>query len=117
MIRTLFPAVLLPVLLLCGACQPAQPMSKAARADYQACRARADQVYNQQNRAMLSERDTRDAPFATSGLPGITSAGLSSRYSRDSLLAGCTGGAQPVDNGTGPTFAGPASVSGGTPTP
>ena len=109
MIRALFPAFLLPSLLICAACQPAQPMSKAARADYQACRTRADQVYDRQNRSELSERDTRDTPFATSGLPGITSAGLSNRYARDNLLAGCTGGSQPVDDGTGPTFAGPTS--------
>ena len=107
MIRTLFPAVLLAPALLCGACQPAQPMSRASRADYQACRARADQVFNQQNRSYLSERDQRDTPFAASGNSGITSAGLSSRYARDDLLAGCTPGMQPVDSGTGPTFAGP----------
>lgn len=107
MIRSLFPAILLAPALACGACQPAQPMTKAARADYQACRARADQVFDQQNRATLSERDTRDSPYATSGIPGITSAGLGSRYSRDSLVAGCSPGMQPVDDGTGPTFAGP----------
>lgn len=99
----------LPGALLLGACQPAAPLSKAARADYNACRMRADQVFNQQNRAMLSERDTRDTPFASSGVSGITSAGLSSRYARDDLLAGCTPGSQPVDSGTGPTFAGPKS--------
>ena len=103
-------ALLLSGLVLCSACQPARPaMSPVERADYDACRKRADQIYNQQNRAALSERDTRDTPFATNYVSGITSAGLSSRYDRDDLLAGCTPGRQPVDDGTGPTFAGPKS--------
>ena len=84
-------------------------MSKTARADYNACRARADQVFNQQNRSYLSERDSRDTPFASNYVSGVTSAGLSSRYDRDDLLGGCTPGTQPVDDGTGPTFAGPKS--------
>ena len=104
------PVLLLPAVLLCGACQPARPpMSRAERADYDACRARADAVFNQQNRAALSERDMRDTPFSTNYVSGITSAGLSNRYDRDNLLAGCTPGRQPVDDGTGPTFAGPKS--------
>ena len=108
--RLLVAALLLPSVLLLGACQPARPpMSAAERADYNECRKRADAVYNQQNRAALSERDTRDTPFATNYVSGITSAGLSSRFARDDLLAGCTPGRQPVDDGTGPTFAGPKS--------
>lgn len=103
MIRTL-----LPLLVLLGACQTA-PQSRVSRADRDACRARADAIYQQQHRADLSVRDTRDSPFATSGLPGITSAGLSSLFARDDLVADCTNGAQPIDAGTGPTFAGPKS--------
>ena len=96
-------------LLFMSACQTATPQSRLSRADRDACRARADQVYQQQNRADLSVRDTRDSPFATSGLPGITSSGLSSRFARDDLIAGCSNGAQPVDSGTGNAFAGPES--------
>ena len=101
-------SALLPAVLLSAACQPTRaPMSRAERADYDACRKRAEQTYEQQNRAALSERDTRDEPFSSNYVSGITSAGLSTRYDLDNLLAGCTPGRQPVDEGTGPAFAGP----------
>lgn len=104
MIRFLFPAI-----LLVGACHPIAPASKAARADYKACRERVNQVYNQQNRAYLSERDSRDEPFATNYNSGITSAGLGSRFGFDNMLAECTPGTQPIDEGAGTTFIGPRS--------
>ena len=108
MTRHLVPALLLPAVLLCAACQPSRPpMSRAQRADYDACRARADAVYNQQNRAAISERDTRDTPFATNYVSGITSNGLSARFARDNLVGACSPGQQPVDVGTGPAFGGP----------
>lgn len=75
----------------CAAKPPAQPVSAAQQA---ACRERADEVYAKQNRAELYQSDTyststRDSPFGNSGLTGITSSGLSSRYARDTLVTDC----------------------------
>ena len=87
------------------------------RADPQvaaACRARADSVYSQQNRADLSRRDERDTPFSSSRNSGITSAGLGQLYGRDRMVASCiaTSGAPTPDASTGPTLSGPNSVGG-----
>ena len=110
MIRFLVPALLLSPVLLCGACQPArQPLTPVERAALNACRARADAVYNQQNRSALSERDQSETPFSTNYVSGITSAGLGARFARDNLVDQCTPGKQAVDDGTGPAFGGPIS--------
>ena len=92
----------------------APPRPVASAATVAACRTRTDEVFARQNRYLLSERDTRDAPFSTSGDTGITTAGLSSRYARDNLYDSCVGANAP-DSGNGPAFSpgqtpsGPAS--------
>lgn len=58
------------------------------------CRARSEEVYRTQNRADVYRADTyasstRDSPFSTSGLPGITSSGLGSQYGRERALNDC----------------------------
>lgn len=58
------------------------------------CRARSEEVYNQQNRADIYKSDiyatsTRDSPFSNTGLPGITSAGLGAQYGREKALNDC----------------------------
>lgn len=63
-------------------------------AQAQECRARSEEVYRQQNRADIYKSDTyatstRDSPFSTSGLPGITSSGLGSQYGRERALNDC----------------------------
>ena len=66
-------------------------------ADVNACRARADQVFTRQNRDAVYRvdtynTDTRDAPFGTSGLKGVTSAGLSQQFGRDTMVENCLRG-------------------------
>ncbi len=58
------------------------------------CRARSEEVYKQQNRADIYQSDiyatsTRDSPFSTNGLPGITSQGLGAQYGRERALDNC----------------------------
>ena len=70
------------------------PERQGSAAQKAACRQRADEVYSKQNRAEVYRSDTyltttRDSPFATSGLPGITSRGLSGQYARDTLVRDC----------------------------
>ncbi len=98
--------ILLPVFL--GACAGPPALSSADRAVAAACRQEVDRVYAAQNRRDLSYRDQRDTPFAASYNPGITSAGLGSRFGRDNDVQSCVSlnrpGAAAGDAGTGPTF-------------
>ncbi len=83
-------SALLPALL--AACQPAPPPTpaqRAQRAEVAACRADTDAAFERQNRYLLSERDTTDAPFSSSGDSGITTRGLSERYGYDEDLSHC----------------------------
>jgi hypothetical protein len=92
-------------LMLAGAlaaagCAPRQPISADARtrdANTAACRARTEAIYNAQNRYLLSERDTVDSPYSTTGMPGFTSRGLSRQYQRDVEMDNC------MNNGTAAT--------------
>lgn len=82
------------LLLAAGGCGSRSSGQQASAAQKAACRQRADQVYASQNRADLYNSDryqttTRDAPFATSGLPGITSRGLGGQYARETLISDC----------------------------
>ncbi len=87
-----------------GCAAPATtPRSRASAAALAACRTRTDQAYDRQNRYLLSERDTRDSPFSTSGTTGITTTGLSQRYARDNMFDSCIGSNAP-DSGSGPAF-------------
>jgi len=85
--------------------QAASPRAMAA------CRARADQVYDEQNRGAVYRADTfaasqRAAPFAGAGPGANPSSGLSDLYARDTFLDDCLNGAS-----------GSADVSTETPTP
>ncbi|MBV9784100.1 MAG: hypothetical protein JO264_09795 [Acidisphaera sp.] len=82
-------------LAACGAPPPSQP-SAATQA---ACRSRADEVYLRQNRQSIYRADDyaggiRDAPYATTGLPGITTNGLADRYDRDEMVRSCLNGTE-----------------------
>ncbi len=81
------PAALALMLAGCAGQAPAPNHADQAAASF--CERQADQTFYAQNRYLLSERDQRDTPFSTSGLPGVTSNGLSQRYGRDEQLAGC----------------------------
>ncbi len=94
-----------------AACQrpAARPdVSEAARAS---CREEVDRVYSAQNRADLSMRDSRDSPFSSNYVTGITSRGLGAQYGRGDAMEAClsnkasrdVGGAA-VPPSIGPTF-------------
>jgi hypothetical protein len=62
-----------------------------------ACRQRADQVYDMQNRGDVYRSDMiaggqRDAPFGAVGNPGNVSTGLSARYARETMVDDCLNG-------------------------
>ena len=89
--------------LIAAGCTPAPPPSPTARANaaaVAACRSSTDQSFERQNRYLLSERDTTDAPYSTSGDSGITTRGLSQRYGYDVDLSNCL--AAHGDNPNGP---------------
>ena len=109
------PALALLLALGIGGCANRPPASHQDVAVLASCRQRADEVYQKQNRAELYRSDVfdtsnRDAPFATVGLPGITSRGLSGQYARDTLVDDCLNANAP-GGATGVTGAGAAPVS------
>jgi hypothetical protein len=83
--------------LLAGCAAPADgPQASAAQAA--ACRARADEVYDRQNRADVYRSDsyaggTRDAMFSSTGSPAASIGALSGRFARDRMLDNCLRGA------------------------
>ena len=95
--------------LILAACvrTPQTPIQAATVA---ACRERADQIYDRQNRADLSRRDERDTPLAASYLSGITTRGLSARFERGQRIAECTSGLASGAGSPGPAMS-PASDS------
>ncbi len=100
------------VALLAG-CAPSAPASHATTAQLAACRQRADQVFEQQNRGAVYQADmyassTRDAPFGSSGLLG-SSSGLSDRYARDKIQSDCIDG---INGAPGPVPGAAAPVTG-----
>jgi hypothetical protein len=122
-IRTAWGAGALAIVLLGalqgGCARPAAPTQQASAAQKAACRQRADEVYAKQNRAELYESDTyqsstRDSPFATTGLPGITTRGLGGQYERDNLVSDCLNG---VPGNVGGDGGDPVPVSGAAATP
>ena len=87
------PLVLAMALTALAGCNPGpRPQTAASRSNAAAvasCRASTESSFNRQNRYLLSERDTTDSPFSTSGVTGITTRGLTQRYDYDTQLASC----------------------------
>jgi len=71
-----------------SACGFSPPLSETQRAAIDSCRSDADRIYNAQNRAQLSERDTRDTPFSATAAP-TESDSLSDQYGHDQLVSDC----------------------------
>lgn len=82
-------AAVLALLAAAGCAPPQTTSSRQDAAALAACRTRTDQVYQKQNRYLMSERDQRDTPYASTGLPSNTAAGLGQRFGYDQMLAGC----------------------------
>jgi hypothetical protein len=91
-------AILIAGLVALAACQKPLPPSRAASADAAACRARADEIYLKQNRALMSVRDERDVPFAATGISGNTTQGLGDLYGHDQMVASCLNSVGPASN-------------------
>ena len=95
--RLVVLALLLGTGLMAGCATPAAgPRPSAAQAA--ACRQRADEVHERQNRGDMFRDDayaggTRDAMFSGTGSPGASIAMLSARYARDRLVDACLRGA------------------------
>ena len=108
--------LLAAVLATLGGCASRAPGGSRDAAALTACRRRADEIYSKQNRAELYRSDvfatsSRDAPFATTGLPGITSRGLGGAFARDNLVSDCLAQTRP-----GPAVT-PANAGGGEASP
>jgi hypothetical protein len=55
-----------------------------------ACTERAEQIYNQRNRAdIYTPQSSINAPFSGSYQPGTTDHGLSDRYAQDAMIRDC----------------------------
>jgi hypothetical protein len=69
------------------------PQSGQARADAEtraACRARAEQTYNQQNRAEIySPPPTVNTPYSANYVPSMSDRGLSDLFVHDRMISDC----------------------------
>jgi hypothetical protein len=80
--------------LLAAACAQPEPQTHASAVDRAACRQRAEEVYQMQNRGEEYRSDlyvtsTRDAPFAGSGVGDLPNRGLDSLYARQQMVSDC----------------------------
>lgn len=94
MTARLFRGLILATPLLAAACVRPEPETHANAVDRAACRQRVEEVYRMQNRGdvYLSDQyatSTRDAPFASSGVPGLPDRGLATRYTREQMVSDC----------------------------
>jgi hypothetical protein len=99
--------LLLPLLTLAG-CNAASPASRATPSQEVACRQRADQMFQAQNRGNVYATDqyvssTRDSPFGGAVPTSMTST-LSDRFARDQMYDGClnAGGPRPASPAPAP---------------
>jgi len=78
--------------VILSACQ-APPMRGQARADAQtraACQERAEQVYEQQNRAEIySPPSTVNTPYSANYVPDSSGRGLSDLFAHDRIVSDC----------------------------
>ncbi len=112
-LASVFPtASVLLLALLAAACQPLPPPTaaqRAQRAEVAACRSDTDAAFEKQNRYLLSERDTTDSPYSSSGDTGITTRGLSQQYGYDEDFSRCLAATKAGNpNGPGTSLPPPA---------
>jgi hypothetical protein len=86
------PSLLFAALALAG-CMAGSgpgPESHADAATMAACRQRADQIYNQQNRGdIYRQPDAINSPSSGSYAPGVSDRGLSELYAHDRAINDC----------------------------
>jgi hypothetical protein len=103
------PFVLLAVLALAGCAGGAGAESSADAATASACRHRADQIYDQQNRAdIYRPPDAVNAPFSSNYTPDVDDRGLSNLFAHEKMVSDCvrntgTGADRSNTDAAGPT--------------
>jgi hypothetical protein len=95
---------------LTGCGQQQSNLSVTDRATIDACRDRADQVFDRLNRGTIYNSNSIDAPNSSTGLIGNPTAMLSSRFARDRMIARCVGGRAPAGAAAAPSFSVPAAL-------
>lgn len=83
------PAALLAFAVAACAPTPQTPQTRADAATVSACRERADEAYDRQNRGTIYSITDRDVPYSSSYLPDVPSRGLSQLYAHDSMVRDC----------------------------
>jgi hypothetical protein len=87
-----FSAAILAAAALCG-CEAPAPLRSQAQADaatVAACRQRANQIYDQQNRgAIFSQASQANMPFSANFTPEVPNRGLSAQFGFDRTLNDC----------------------------
>jgi hypothetical protein len=85
-------AALVPLLVVSGCDAPPRP-SGQTQADAQtrlACQQRAEQAYDQQNRAdIYSPQSSVNTPFSANYTPGVSDRGLSQLFVHDRMVSDC----------------------------
>jgi hypothetical protein len=94
-VRQLLPAVPIGILLgalALSACDSAPPtgQAKADAATQAACRQRADQIYEQQNRGQIySPQSQVNMPYSANYVPDVPNRGLSDVFAHDRVVSDC----------------------------
>jgi hypothetical protein len=92
-LRLVTPAgLLLATILALSACDapPQSPQAQADAATRNACRQRAEQAYEQQNRAAIySPPATVNTPYSANYTPSQTDRGLSDLFANDRMVSDC----------------------------
>jgi hypothetical protein len=82
--------ILIAVLALPGCMASPGPASHADAATEAACRHRADQIYDQQNRGdIYRPPPTVNTPYSSNYTPGVSDRGLSDLYAHERLVDDC----------------------------
>jgi len=73
------------------------PSSNASAAAHTACRARADEVFAQQNRGAIYSEDNfvsglRDSPFGSNGVGSVIPTNLANQFGREQTMQQCLDG-------------------------
>ena len=110
--QVLLGAGLLLVTALGGCAQRSPNLSVTDRATIDACRNRADQVYDRMNRGAIYNLSSADAPNSSTGLVGDPTGALSARFARDRMIERCVGGVGTAAGNAAiaPSFSVPASI-------
>lgn len=74
----------------CGEGAPRSPQAQADASTRAACRQRANEVYNQQNRGNIyAPASQMNTPFSANYLPGVSDRGLSQLFAQDKMISDC----------------------------